>query len=93
MAPLPRDEMVERVSWFSPSHYEILLFFDDHDIRATANVIAENTGYDRSYINRRVRELQQASVLRNDDGIYELSKTGREFLSGELDASELKPPE
>lgn len=93
MTPPPPDEMVERVSWFSPSHYEILLFFDDHDIRATAKVIAANTGYDRSYINRRVRELEHASLLRNDDGIYELSETGRGFLSGELDASELDPPE
>lgn len=86
------DEMVERVSWFSPVDYEILLFFGNHDIEASAKVISANIEYDRQYVNKRLRELAEEGLLQKNEesGLYELSELGREFLSGDLDASDLE---
>ncbi|RLM31507.1 MarR family transcriptional regulator, partial [Haloarcula sp. Atlit-120R] len=37
--------MVEIISWFSPADYEILLFYESHDIGATSKVVAYNIDY------------------------------------------------
>ena len=88
----PIDEMVERVSWFSPVDYEILLFFENHDIEASAKVISANIEYDRQYVSKRLRELADESLLQKNDesGLYELSEHGRDFLAGDLNASDLE---
>ncbi len=84
--------MVERVSWFAPVDYEIFLFFEDHDIGATAKVVGYNIGYDSDYVNRRLRTLENASLFDNTDGIYELTDRGREFLAGDIDEDDLPEP-
>lgn len=82
--------MVERIPWFSPIDYEILLFFDDHDIYATPKVISANIDYDRQYTSKRCRRLEDAGLLRKvDSGLYELSEKGRSYLAGDLDADDL----
>lgn len=86
------DEMVERISWFSPVDYEILLFFDDHDIALTAKSLAYNIDYNRRYVNERMRVLEDAGLFENTDGIYELTDLGREFLAGEVDEDDLPEP-
>jgi predicted transcriptional regulator len=84
-------QMVERVSWFSPIDYEILMFFEDHDILASPKVICENIDYDRQYTSKRCRFLADNDLLRKDEsGLYELSQRGRKFLKGELDAEDLE---
>lgn len=91
---MPTDllrKMVERVSWMSPIDYEILSFFEDHDILASPQVIAANIDYDRNYTGKRCRNFKKYELLeRDENGLYELSEKGRAFLAGELDASELE---
>ncbi|MFC4449812.1 MarR family transcriptional regulator [Halorussus aquaticus] len=83
--------MVERVRWMSPIDYEILLFFEDHDILVSPKVLAVNIDYDRQYTSKRCRKLTQEGILEQDDsGLYRLSDKGRKFLSGDLDAEELE---
>lgn len=83
-------EMVERISWFKPVDYEILMFFDAHDIIATAKVVSVNIGYDRQYVSKRLNALADAELLQNDDGVFSLTDFGREFLAGNIDASDLE---
>jgi predicted transcriptional regulator len=83
-------QMVERVSWLAPVDYEILLFYENHDIWASAKVVGANIQYDRQYVNKRLRELEMAGLFENDDGLYELSKVGRGFLSGDVSAKEIE---
>jgi predicted transcriptional regulator len=79
-------EMVERISWLSPADYEILGFFKEHDIRASPNVISVNIDYDRQYVSKRCRNLLNADLLEQpEEGIYELSDLGRNFLNGSVD--------
>jgi len=88
------QEMVERVSWMSPIDYEILEFFDSHDIQASPQVISANIGYDRNYTGKRCRNFTEYNILeRHENGLYELTDDGRSFLAGEIDADELDEPE
>lgn len=91
MEPLA-EEMVERVSWFSPIDYEILLFYDKYDILASAKVISVNIDYTRQYTNKRLNKLTAEGLLEQDDesGLFGLSDRGRRFLAGDLDASDLE---
>ncbi|WP_128479002.1 MarR family transcriptional regulator [Halorussus pelagicus] len=83
--------MVERVPWMSPIDYEILEFYDHHDILLTPKVIAVNIDYDRQYTSKRCRALAEAGLLQQiDKGLYKLSNKGRQFLAGDLDVSKLE---
>ncbi|SEP25286.1 hypothetical protein SAMN04487948_12716 [Halogranum amylolyticum] len=87
-------EMVERVSWMSPIDYEILLFFETHDILVSPKVLSVNIGYDRQYTSKRCRVLMDAGILEKDESeLYGLSDSGRAFLAGELDAEVLERDE
>lgn len=88
------EEMVERVAWMSPIDYEILLFFEEHDILASPKVISANIKYDRQYTSKRCRELLKSGILEKSDeyGLYHLSELGKEFLTGEMDADDLPDP-
>jgi len=86
-----KEEMVERVRWMSPADYEILLFFEEHDITVSPKVLGENIGYDRQYVSKRCRELTESGVLeQRGTGLYGLSDVGKKFLAGEIDASDLE---
>ncbi len=85
-------EMVERISWFSPVDYEIFLFLETHDILVSPKILAENIGYDRQYVYKRLRVLTEAELLESNDGIYELTDLGRKFLAGDVDEDDLPEP-
>ncbi|WP_254532109.1 MarR family transcriptional regulator [Natrinema gelatinilyticum] len=83
--------MVERVPWMTPADYEIMLFFEEHPILLSPRVIGTNIEYDRQYVSKRCRKLSKAELLEVvDTGLYQLSDTGRAYLEGELDVSELE---
>lgn len=84
--------MVERVEWFSPIHYEILDFFDNHGIYISPRDLAVNIDYTRKYVGNECRTLAEAGLLENDDGMYRLSDQGRAFLAGEIDADDISNP-
>jgi len=87
-------EMVERVRWMSPIDYEILLFFEKHDISVSPKVLGANIDYDRQYTSKRCRRLLDEGILQKDEnGLYRLSEKGRQFLAGDLDAEELEDDE
>ncbi|ELZ95025.1 phage PhiH1 repressor protein [Haloferax mucosum ATCC BAA-1512] len=85
-------EMVNRISWFSPVDYEIMIFYEQHDIAVTAKSIAANIDYHRQYVNKRMRVLENAGLFSNTDGIYSLTDFGREFLAGNVSEDELPEP-
>ncbi len=80
-----RRAMVERIEWFAPIHYEILGFFDEHDILISPRDLARNLEYDRNYTGTACRELAQAELVESHDGVYQLTARGRAFLAGDLD--------
>ncbi|MBZ6496461.1 MarR family transcriptional regulator [Natrinema longum] len=83
--------MVERVPWMAPVDYEIMLFFEDHPILVSPRVLAANIEYDRQYVSKRCRALADANLLEIiDTGLYQLTDTGKEYLKGELDVSDLE---
>lgn len=85
------QDMVEYVSWFSPIDYEILTFFENHDIEASPKVIAVNIDYDRQYTSKRCRELEKNRILeKRQSGLYYLSETGSKLVSGEIDPVDLE---
>lgn len=85
------DKMVERISWFAKIDYPLLGFVEDHDILISPKVLAANIGYDRSYTGKRLRALRDAGLFeQHNNGLYELSDLGRQFLAGELSDEEIE---
>ena len=85
------DTMVERVSWMSPIDYFILEFYDEYDIQASPKVVAENIDYDRQYTGKRMKALESEGLLeQGENDLYQLTSSGREFLSGDLDSDDLE---
>ncbi|WP_114579156.1 phage repressor protein [Saliphagus sp. LR7] len=83
--------MVQRVEWFAKSDYPLLSFFEEYDIQISPKVAGENLDYHPGYIGRRLRALRDAGLLdQHDNGLYELSDLGREFLDGELSQDEIE---
>ncbi|OYR62754.1 phage repressor protein [Halorubrum sp. E3] len=86
--------MVERVSWFSPVDYEILEFFENHDIVVSPKVLAANIDYNRQYVSKRCQTLLRSGLLdQPKDGLYQLSKLGQDFLAGNVDVGVIENAE
>jgi len=85
--------MVERVEWMSPIHYEILMFFESHDVWISPRDLAKNIEYDRTYTGRECKTLMNADLLRKEGQTYRLTDTGRRFLAGDLDPDDLDTPD
>ena len=83
--------MPGRISWFSPIDYPLWSFFEQHDIQISVKGIAANIDYDADYTGRRVRTIRDAGLLvQNENGLYELSDLGREFLADDLSREEVE---
>ncbi len=82
---------MKQVGWFSKIDYEIMGFFEEHDLEMSPKVLAANLGYHPSYMGRRLRTLRDSELLvQFDNGHYALSDLGREFLTGELSQDEIE---
>lgn len=69
----------------------ILEFFEETNIVATPHVVAANIDYSRQYVNRRIRQLAEHSLVENTgDGLYQITDRGQEYLTGDLAADELE---
>jgi predicted transcriptional regulator len=90
--PTDVQKMVERVEWMSPIHYEILKFFDSHDIWISPRDLGKNIDYDRTYTGRACKTLLDAEILEQDGQTYRLTDRGRAFLAGEVDPDDLPDP-
>ena len=87
------QEMVERVEWMSPVHYEILNFFDSHDIWISPRDLAKNIDYDNRYVSRECKKLANAEILYQEGQTYRLTELGRDFLAGNADPDDLDEPD
>lgn len=83
-------QMVGRISWFTDVHYEVLLFYKDHDIVINAGSMAQNLDYSSHYMSQQMRKLARAGLLEKEGRYYALSDLGREFVEGELDVEEVE---
>lgn len=83
--------MVQHVSWFVKVDYPVVGFFETYDILVSPKVVSGNIDYDRSYVGKRLRALRDAGLLvQHENGLYELSDLGREFLAGDLSREEVE---
>ena len=81
---------MERVDWMSPIDYEILSFFESHNIIINPSSLAANIKYERGYVADRCLLLIQSGILEQLYGPkYRLTDLGERFVEGEADASEL----
>lgn len=88
------EEMVERVPWMAPVDYEVMLFFENHDIEASPKVVSANIDYDRQYVSKRMGELAEAGLIETTSaGLYGLTDLGRDYLAGKIDADQLEREE
>ena len=59
-------------------------------LRLTPAVIAENIDKSRTHVSRRLSDLTDYGLTEKPKrGYYEITHLGKEYLAGELDASEL----
>jgi repressor of nif and glnA expression len=75
----------------------ILEFLEEHDLELPAKPLYRNLnrhGHEIGYstVRQRLRELEANGLLEKVDeaGYYQVSSTGRAYLEGELDVSELE---
>ena len=72
---------------------EFLLNDGNEDLIATPAVIEMNIEFGISTVRGRLRKLHESGLVEYFDksrGAYQISEKGKEYLSGDLDASELK---
>ena len=69
----------------------ILDLLADSDLILSPAVIAINLDYTRNWVSRRVSKLEGAGLIESINGsYYRITETGREYLSGEVDAEALE---
>lgn len=69
----------------------ILETLQDSGLRLSPRILAANIDYSRHYIARRLAKLEEGElVIKIDEGLYEITDKGVEYLSGELSAEELE---
>nr|WP_254270691.1 winged helix-turn-helix domain-containing protein [Halorussus aquaticus] len=69
----------------------ILETLAESDLILSPAVIAINTEYTRNYVNKRVAVLLENDLIeRVQDGYYQISEKGRQYLAGDLNANKLE---
>lgn len=69
----------------------ILETLEDSGLRLSPRILAANIDYSRHYIARRLAKLEEEGlVTKIDEGLYEITDQGRDYLAGDLDAEDLE---
>lgn len=85
--------MRKRGDWMTPMDDYILELLEEEG-QYTPSVIADKLDYHPKSVGRRCRELQRRGLLRNiRRGLYQITDDGRDYLAGDLDASEVEADE
>ncbi|WP_423743187.1 ArsR family transcriptional regulator (plasmid) [Haladaptatus sp. SPP-AMP-3] len=85
-----------RVEWMTRADNVILEFLlneGNKPINANPAVVQANIDYQISHIRSRLRELHSAGLVEyydEDRGIYCITEKGKQYLAGELAASDLE---
>lgn len=85
--------MRPRVSWMTRADDAILEFLSETGIAANPSTIAYNIEYNRSYVARRCKTLDDHSLMNRVDepkAMYEITQLGRDYLNGEVEADVLE---
>jgi len=82
------------VSWMTKSDPAILEFFEEQEISMPPAVVSFNIqGVSHPTVKRRLPVLADNGLLERVEekrGYYRITEKGRQYLSGDLDASELE---
>lgn len=81
--------------WMTLADDRILEYLDQVGPRTPSKIAADDrVRFSRTYINTRCVKLAQADLVDNlGNGVYQINETGKEYLTGNLDALELVEPE
>lgn len=83
--------MRQRADWMVPSDDAILEYLADAGEVPPA-VIGRNIDSHPNYVGKRCRTLAEYGLVdRRKDGYYALTDSGRGYLSGDVDATQLSP--
>lgn len=68
----------------------MLEVLESSGIILSPRVLAYNADYSRSYVSRRLKKLVTAGMVdKVDDGMYEITEFGRDYLYGELEVEDI----
>ena len=85
-----------RVEWMTRADDTILEFLlndGNESLNASPTFVEANVDYKISHIRNRMRKLYEAGLIEyydEDRGLYRITDLGRDYLSGDLDASDLE---
>lgn len=86
--------MHREFDWAAPADSYILEFLAECDGKLKTSSIALNVPYKQQWVGKRCRELAARGLLDQlDEGTFEITARGRQFLAGELDAADLSGDE
>lgn len=72
----------------------ILEILEESGLTLSPKVLAYNADYTRNYMTNRLAELREAGLVeRVDEGLYQITDRGRQYLAGEISADELERDE
>lgn len=86
--------MYRRVSWMKAADQAILqLLGEPKQLELTTGNISRNTGLDRSYTSKRLKELRSRGLVESDDDsghpFYSITEKGQSLLDGEIEPESL----
>ena len=90
---MPRRPRVDWMTRADDTILEFLLNAGNEDLIATPAVVEMNIEFGISTVRGRLRNLHEAGLVEYYDksrGAYQISEKGKQYLEGELDASELE---
>lgn len=89
-----RRAMRPRVSWMNQTDDYILELLDESDLILSPSIIAVNLDYTRNWVSKRLAKLRDSGLVeRVNEGYYQITENGRDYLAGDLDAEELERDE
>jgi len=69
----------------------ILETLEDSGLVLSPRILAVNTDYSRHYVSRRLSKLHEAELIEKvDDGLYQITQKGLDYLAGDLEADDLQ---
>ncbi|MFB6185513.1 MAG: MarR family transcriptional regulator [Halobacteriaceae archaeon] len=69
----------------------LLETLEESGLILSPRILSVNTDYSRHYVSERLAKLLNAKLVeKKGDGLYQITKFGQEYLSGDLDVEDLR---